>query len=111
MKYFHAHHVNLLQEDIYPSIAFYDDIDDPIDFVILSQDANNELILTLNDTDSEFINVIEKIKLLHDTVMIQIKPSHAERVDYDYIEIECDENMNDIRASLKIVCQHHNILM
>ncbi|WP_195774018.1 hypothetical protein [Acinetobacter pollinis] len=104
MKYFHTHHISFTEDSSLSTIAFYDDVDDPIDFIILSQGINHELILTLNDTDCEFINVIEEIKVLHQTAIVKIKSEEQDNVDYDYIEIEFDEPTNDIRSFIKKVC-------
>lgn len=113
MKYFTATSIYSTTDEDTISIAFYDDADDPIDFVILSHHLKNhssfnthDTGLLLNDTDREFFNVIESMKLFHDELIITIRQIDHEQVDYDKIVIDLNQtDPSDLRDDLRLFCQ------
>lgn len=117
MKYFTATSIYSTTDEDTISLAFYDDADDPIDFAILTHQLKNHASfnmhdtgLLLNDTDREFFNVIESMKLFHDELVITICAVDHEHVEYDKIVIDLNQaDPSDLRDDLRLFCQHTNI--
>lgn len=101
MKYFHATSIRCSTEDNVLTIGIADDEFDPIDFIILSR-LDQDLGLLINDTDEEFNNVIEKVRLHFNELTLTIRSYAHEKVDYSRINIELQlEDESELRFALK----------
>ena len=102
MKFFTARYVRFEIEDQLISLGFFDDESDPIDYLLLSRsESSTELLLLINDTDQEFVQVIDKVELQDDDLWLTINIEAIEALDYATIHIQIENLDRELKAQLK----------